>query len=149
MKVILLDNIRGIGQIGDIKEVNDGYARNFLFPRKLGRPASAGVAKDIESMKAKKLEALALTKTQSEELAQKLTGMAIVLQGKSNEKGKLFSAITPADVAHAVSREAGVHIPPDAVELDEHLKTIGEHSVHINLSGNISAPITVTIVPIP
>lgn len=149
MKVILLDNIRGIGQIGDVKEVSDGYARNFLFPRKLGKPASDGVAKELQTLKAQKLEALKLAHAQSEELAKKLAGIAVMLQGKSNEKGKLFSAITAADVAAALSKEAGVHIPPTAVKLDEHLKTIGEHTIHIALADNLSASVIVTIVPIP
>lgn len=149
MKIILLDNIRGIGQVGDVKEVSDGYARNFLFPRKLGKVASDGAAKEAEAMKAKKLEALSMAKAQSEELAKKLEGIAVVLQGKSNEKGKLFSAITAADIATELSKEAGVHIPPDAIALDEHLKTIGDHSVRINLSGTISAEMKITIVPVP
>lgn len=156
MKVILLDNIRGIGQVGDVKDVSDGYARNFLFPRKLGKPASDGAAREAEGMKAQKLEALALAKTQSEELAKKLESMVVVLQGKSNEKGKLFSAITAADIATAVSKEAGVHIPPEAIVLNlprykagAHLKTIGEHSVRINLSAGLSADLKLTIVPIP
>lgn len=149
MKVILLDNIKGIGQIGDVKEVSDGYARNFLFPRKLGKPASDGAAKEAQSMKAKKLEALHMAKAQSEELAAKLSGIAVMLQGKSNEKGKLFSAITTADIATALSKEAGVHIPPSVVVLSEHLKTIGEHTVRVELAGGVSADVTVTIVPIP
>jgi large subunit ribosomal protein L9 len=154
MKVIFLDNVKGIGQVGDVKEVSDGYARNFLFPRKLGKPASAGAAKEAETMKAKKLEALSIAKAQSEELAKKLSGIAVVLKGKANEKGKLFSAITAADVATELSKEAGIHIAPEAVVLKEHLKTIGEHTVSIALSGGlpgqgVSADVNVTIVPIP
>ncbi len=149
MKVILLDNIKGIGQIGDVKEVSDGYARNFLFARKLGKPATEAAAREVEGMKAKKLEALAMAQEQAKELAAKLTGLAIALQGKSNEKGKLFSSITAADVAAAVSKEAGVHIPSTAVALDEHIKTIGDHSVRINLSAGITTSVKVTVVPIP
>jgi large subunit ribosomal protein L9 len=149
MKVVLLDNIKGIGQVGDVKDVSDGYARNFLFPRKLGKPASDGAAKEAEAMKAKKLEALSMAKAQSEELAKKLEGIAVVLQGKSNEKGKLFSAITAADIATELSKEAGVHIAPESIVLKEHLKTIGEHTVRISLSGGVTADVNVTIVPIP
>jgi large subunit ribosomal protein L9 len=149
MKVVLLDNIRGIGQVGDVKDVSDGYARNFLFPRKLGKPASDGAAREAEQMKSQKLEASKLAQAQSEELAKKLEGMAIVLQGKSNEKGKLFSSITAEDIAHAVSKEAGMHIAPDSVVLEDHLKTIGDHSVRINLPGTISAEMKITIVPVP
>jgi large subunit ribosomal protein L9 len=149
MKVILTDNIKGIGRIGDIKDVSDGYARNFLFPRKLGKPASDGAARELEGLKAKKLEAMALEKAQAEELAKKLEGLAVVLQGKSNEKGKLFSAITAADVAAAVSKEAGVHIAPESIVLTDHLKTIGDHSVRIALAGGLSADLKVTVVPVP
>lgn len=148
MKVILLDNIKSIGKIGDVKEVSDGYARNFLFPRRLGKPASDGAAKELEGLKAKKLEAMALAREQSEELAKKLSGMTVVLQGKSNEKGKLFSAVTPAEIAAELSKEVHAHIPQEAVT-GEHIKTIGEHSVRISLSSGISADVKITVIPVP
>ncbi len=150
MKVILLDNVKGIGRVGDVKEVSDGYARNFLFPRKLGKPASDGAAKEAEGMKAKKLEAQNLAKEESGKLAEKLKGVTVLLQGKANEKGKLFKAITPADIAAELSKEANTHIAPDAIDLgDDHLKTIGKHEVHVSLPGSISASVTIEIVPIP
>lgn len=155
MRVILLDNIRGIGQVGDIKEVSDGYARNFLFPRHKARPASGGVAKDIEGLKAKKLEARALAHAQAEELAIKLSAMTITLQRKTNPKGKLFSGITATDIAEAVSNEAGIHITPDAIALDlprrqagGHIKTIGDHTVRIKLSDGLTADMKVTVTAI-
>ncbi len=149
MKVILLDNVRGIGRIGDVKNVADGYARNFLLPQKLAKAASTGATREAEALKAQKLEASTLAKSQSEELAQQLAGITLHLTGKASAKGKLFSAITPADIAAALSSAANVHILPEAVVLDEHLKTVGTHTVRLNLSGGISSSVTVEIAPMP
>jgi len=149
MKVILLDNIKGIGRIGDIKDVNDGYARNFLFPRKLAKVATDGAAKELEHMKAKKLEASSLAKEESAKLAETLKGASVLLQEKANEKGKLFSAITAKELAGELSKLANAHITPNAIELPEHIKSIGQHPIRLNLPGNITLDLTVEVIPVP
>lgn len=145
MKVILLDNIRGVGQVGDVKEVSDGYARNFLYARKLARPVSSGVIKDIESLKAKKLQALELAKDEAQKLATKLTGAKINLSGKANEQGKLFAVIEKAVVVEAVSKLAGAKIDDAQIILKDQLKTVGQHEIDLELAEGITVLITAEV----
>src|SRR5512143_1158320 len=129
MKVVLLDNVRGIGRVGDVKEVSDGYARNFLLKNRLAKAATAGSVRDAATLAAKKLEALALEQSEAQELAAKIDGIVIPIAGKANEKGTLFAAIDAAHIAAAVSAQVGARIDPESVILDGHLKTIGDHQV--------------------
>lgn len=132
-KVILLQNIRGIGQVGDVKDVNDGYARNFLFPRKAAKPLTEGTLKDVNATKAKKLEIQAMAQKETQELAQQLTGTTIELTGKASEKGKLFAAISEVTAAG------------HTFKLPEHIKTTGDHPVVLELAHGISASVTVRV----
>lgn len=145
MKVVFLDNVKGIGRVGDVKEVNDGYARNFLFPRKLGRPATEGIVKAVASLKAQKLEAHAMERAQAAALAEKLRGQTIIVTGKANAKGTLFSGIPAELIAERVSALAGVHISASAVTSHEHLKHVGIHTVGLKLSEGITTEIAVDI----
>lgn len=145
MRVILLDNVKGVGRIGDVKDVNDGYARNFLFPRRLGKPASSGAVKEAELLKSRRLESAEMGRTHARELAQKLHGATIVMHGKANEKGTLFSAIPRTAVAEKISETAGVRIDPDHIRSDDHLKTLGPHAVHLRLADGVTADLTVDI----
>lgn len=147
MKVILLENIKGIGRVGDVKEVNDGYARNFLIPRRLGKPASAGALQEAQTLKSKKLESADLEREQSVAMAAKLNGITIEMHGKANQKGTLFSGIPRDAVAKKISEVAGVHIPPDRLSSDDHLKHIGLHTVHVRFTGDITAELTIDIKP--
>ena len=135
MKVILLDNIRGIGHIGDIKEVNDGYARNFLFAQGKAKPATAGIIKDVASLKAKKLQTVTLAHEQAQELAAQLSGSRIELTGKANAKGTLFAAIPEVTINGRV------------FPLPKPIKTIGEHPIVLELTDGISASVTVVVTP--
>ena len=146
MRVVLLDNIKGIGQVGDIKDVSDGYARNFLFPRRAARPASVGILKDVQTLKLKKLQEFALAKDKAQELATKLAGMKIELTGKANDKGTLFAGIEAHHVADAITAVAGVNISADTVKLPEHIKTVGEHQVILELTDGVTASVTVVVI---
>lgn len=145
MKVVLLDNVRGIGKVGEVKEVNDGYARNFLIRRGLGKPASAGAIKESEQLKAAKLEARTLAHAQAVAVAATLAKTPVTVHGKANNHGKLFSGITETDIAERLSAAAGAHIAPAAVILDGHLKTLGEHTIHVRLTEDVGVDIVVRI----
>jgi len=142
MQVILLENIKGIGQVGDIKEVADGYARNFLLPRRLARSANVGAIKDVEAVKVKKMAALDLAKDEAKAIAEKIEGTTVEMSAKANEKGTLFAAIEPADIAKELSKLAGAKVEESAIELDEHIKTVGDHEVRLELVDGV----TVTVI---
>lgn len=145
MKVIFIGNVKGIGRIGDVKDVNDGYARNYLLPRKLAKAASDGAVKDVQTLKSKKLEAASMQQAQIHTLADSLRNTTIVMYGRANEKGTLFSGIPRAAVADRISEVAGAHITPDRITSDDHLKHLGPHSIHIRFSEGVSAEMTIDI----
>jgi large subunit ribosomal protein L9 len=145
MKVILLDSIRGIGQAGDIKNVSDGYARNFLFPRGSARPVTDGALKEVASVRIKKLQTLSLARQEAAELALKLDGSRIALSGKANTHGTLFAGIEAEPIAASVSALAGIHIDAHAIMIAEPIKTIGDHEVTVRFADGITARITVAV----
>ncbi len=146
MKVILLDNIKGIGHIGDIKDVADGYARNFLFTRRLAKIADAGAQKEAVALQAKRTILLAQEKQRAQEAADKLKDITIELSGKASETGTLFGAITKREIIKKTKELTGVELDADMLHLPEHLKTLGEHVVTLKLADDISVPLKVVIV---
>ncbi len=136
MKVILLQNIKGFGKIGEVKSVSDGHARNFLFPRKLAKVADAGSLKEVESLQ-KKREAMDLKdKENTEKVIAVLAETSIEFQKKASPTGTLFSSVTKHEIAHELTKKTGVKIESDMIhitEQGEHLKHIGEHVITVDL----------------
>ncbi len=129
MKVILLKDVRAVGQHGEVKNVVDGYATNFLFPQKLAEPATEERVAQIETQK--KAHETELQK-EGEALTanvMSLRGKRVALQARATEKGGLFKAIVPKDIVKAIKAEHDVEIPESAVHLPEHIKTVGEHPI--------------------
>jgi large subunit ribosomal protein L9 len=129
MKVILLKDVRNVGQHNDIKDVADGYAHNFLIPRKLACPATD---EKVQELGAKRAEREAQAHKQDEELISKvasLQGKKVTIAARATEKGGLFKAVTVADIAKAVRTEHQLEIPEAAIILKEPIKTVGEHAV--------------------
>lgn len=145
MKVILLDNIRGVGMAGDIKEVNDGYARNFLLPRKLARLASAGAVQNISLLKKNKLTAIQVAKENAKKVSEFLKGTTITLSARTNEKGTLFDGIEAKDIARAMQEKHGISVPPEHIKLSQHIKHTGPHYVIIELDPKIKVEIVVEV----
>jgi len=145
MKVVLLEHIRGIGRAGDIKEVSDGYARNFLLPRGLGRPANDSTLREIETIRTRKLEAHSMARAEAEAVLAKLDGSTVKLEGTANEHGTLFSGITERDIAERLTAAAGMRIDPRAVAVQGHIKHTGTHAVEVRLTDGITAHVTVEV----
>lgn len=146
MKVILLKDVRGVGQHSEVKNVADGYALNFLFPQKLAEAATEDKVKEIAGKKAER-EAEA-TKAE-EELAAKilrLRGKRVVLSSRATEKGGLFKAIAAKDVAHAIKAEHDIDLPEESVTFPEHIKTTGEHTALLS-SKTQKIELNISIVP--
>ena len=145
MKVILLDNIRALGRVGDTKSVNDGYARNFLIPRGLAKAATEGAAKEADALKADRLNAHTLATHEAKALAERLTGTSVTVKGKASEHGTLFAGISSDVLANAISRAAGVHVTPEQLHPHDHLKTVGDHSVTVGFPGGNEVDVSVVI----
>src|SRR3989344_5167789 len=140
MKVIILQNIKGIGQIGDVKSVSDGYARNFLFPKKLAKLATDTALKEVDSLKKKREAIQGLEKENANKLAEQLKDVVLEFTRKATKTGKLFSSVTKENIAETLSKQVGFKIEPDSVNLDEHedhIKQLGEHLVKVKLAPDV------------
>lgn len=147
MKVILTDEIRGLGTRGDIVTVKDGYARNFLIPKKLAREATTGNLKSIEQEKKK----WAVLSQQEKELAQKsadaVKGVKVTIQKRVGDNGHLFGSVTANDIADALEAK-GVNVEKRRIELDHPIKSLGNHDVEVRLHREVTARIQVEVVPL-
>ncbi|HEU5287418.1 MAG TPA: 50S ribosomal protein L9 [Candidatus Limnocylindria bacterium] len=147
MRVILKREVRGLGRPGDVKDVADGYAQNFLLPRGLAIEATAGelkhLAQERDAEKAKKDRAHA----DAEALAARLAGLRLVFHLKAGEQGKTFGSVTNKDVADALKREHKIEIDRTKIVLGEPLKTIGPHEVEIRILPDVRAKVAVAVEP--
>ena len=147
MKVILTEEIRGLGTRGDVVSVKDGYARNYLFPKNLAREASAGNLKQIEHERRK----WALLAQQEKETAQKaadsVKGIKVQVTKRVGEHGQLFGSVTANEIADALEAK-GVNVDKRRIELAHPIKTLGVHDVEVRLHKDVTAPIQVEVLPL-
>lgn len=146
MKVILEQDVPRLGRKGEVVEVNDGYARNFLLPRKLARAATAGALKEVEALKQKAAEKEARAAAEAKALAERLNGRTVTIPARAGEGGRLFGSVTNQDVAEAINRAFNLNLDKRRVELKEPIKALGAYSVTVRLYTEITAEITVKVV---
>ena len=144
MKVIFLQSVKGVAQAGDIKNVSDGYARNALFPRKLARPATADAEKEAELLRQRHAAELTANKERGTELAKKMEGMTLELHGDANDQGHLYGAINEKHIAQALQKKQ-FGIAPEQVNLPNHIKTVGEHEVEIELHPEVKTKVKIIV----
>lgn len=146
MKVILNADVAGKGKKGEIVTVSDGYARNFLFPKKLAKEAtSANLNAAIIADKAEQ-HRRQVAKEEAIALGQKLRGKVITIKGNCGDGTRLFGAITAADVAKGIKDTFGVDIDKRKIVMNDHIKELGEYDMSVKLYAEVSAPIKVKIV---
>ncbi|HET8797935.1 MAG TPA: 50S ribosomal protein L9 [Thermoanaerobaculia bacterium] len=146
MKVILIEEIRGLGTRGDVVTVKDGYARNYLLPKKLAQEATTGNLKAIEQQRRK----WALLAQQERDAAQKsadrVKGVKIQIEKRVGEHGHLFGSVTANEIADALA-EKGIEVDKRRIELASPIKNIGLHDVEVRLHRDVSATIQVEVIP--
>jgi large subunit ribosomal protein L9 len=145
VKVLLCEDVKKLGWFGDIVEVNEGYARNFLLPRGLARIATADNIKALAKEKTARAEQRVKEHSRLTEVAKNVEGAEAVLAAKANEQGILFGSITAKQIA-ANLRAQGFEVADDVVELPHHIKQIGTHSVTLRFAEDLTTTVTVTIV---
>ena len=146
MKVILQQDVKGQGKKGELKEVSDGYARNFLFPKKLAVEATAD---NINTMKLKekaKAAKLAAEKALAEENAKKLSGVQVTIRAKAGKNGKLFGAVTSQEISDALKEQFGIDIEKNKIVQNDPIKNFGSYSVKAKLGFEISGTVNVLVV---
>jgi large subunit ribosomal protein L9 len=144
MKVILTDEIRGLGGRGEVVQVKDGYARNFLLPKNLAREATPGNLKAVEQERKKWAVLSAQEKTSAEELAQKISGLKVEVRKRVGESGQLFGSVTANEIADALAAQ-GIEVDKRRVELAHPIKNIGSHEVEVRLHREVTAKINVEV----
>jgi large subunit ribosomal protein L9 len=147
MKVLLKQNVRKLGIIGDIVDVKSGYARNYLVPQGLGTAPTEQAIKDVEAAKAAYLAKVAKDRAEIKARAKTIDGQKITLVARANEEGHLYGSIGPAQIAHAME-EIGVPVAPEEVIMSDTIHQLDKYDVNIELADGISATIAVWVVPI-
>lgn len=146
MKIILTHEVSGLGAAGDVVEVKDGYARNYLIPRKLAIRWTRGGEKDVEQIRrARKIHEIA-TIEQANEIKARLEGVKVRLAVRSGDAGRLFGSVTPADVALAIKAAGGPEVDKRRVELGGPIKTLGAHATSVRLHPEVAANVTIEVV---
>lgn len=144
MKVIFLKDVKGQGKKGDVKDLSEGYVRNFLLPQGLAKLASDGNLKTLEVQNASEEKRKAQEKADAQALAKRLEEMTIVIKAKSGEGGRLFGAITSKQIAEALAAK-GVKIDKRKIELDEPIRTLGVTQVPTKLHLEVKAKLNVQV----
>lgn len=145
MKVILKEEIKGLGKLGDIVNVADGYGRNFLIPGKKAVEATSENIKAVESEKKKIEEKLKRSHQEAEELSKRISGSSITLSRQVGEGDKMFGSVTSADIAEALEKE-GLTIDKRQVHLEKPIKELGLFHVPIKILPDVAADLKVWIV---
>jgi large subunit ribosomal protein L9 len=147
MKVILADDVRGLGHRGDTVSVKPGYARNFLFPQGFAFEATAANIRKLGEDKKKYDERMLHEKAGAENVAKQIEGLTVVITKKSGEGDVLYGSVTPTEIADALA-EKGIEVDRRRIELAEPIKRLGEHRVHVRLHRDVTTELIVAVQPL-
>ena len=147
MKIILQKTVERLGDPGDVADVADGYARNFLIPRGLAVRAEKGAVRHAESLKRAHQVRTTAQKGEFETVAARLVEASLVVTARAGEEGRLFGSITAADIVEALAAQAGVSVDRRDVHLDQPIRSIGTHEVTVHLHAEVDPVITIDVRP--
>ncbi len=146
MKIVLRDDVENVGRKGDLIEVTDGFARNYLVPRGLAMKATKGVVRQADAMRKSRDAREARDREAAQALADQLTGRRIALRARAGEGGRLFGSITAADVVDAVREQTGVELDRRKTQLAEPIKELGAIDVPVKLHPDVDVILSVDVV---
>ena len=147
MKLILTQEVDGLGAPGDVVEVKDGYGRNYLVPRGLGIRWTRGGEKTIESIKAARTARAVRDEDHAKDVKATLEANAVNVKVRAGEGGRLFGAVTTTEIAGALAAVAGEEVDRRAIALGNPIKTLGAHSVSVRLHDDVSAMVALNVIP--
>ena len=148
MKIILTDEVRGLGRRGDVVDVKNGYARNFLLPQGLAFLANSANVRRLEEEKKHYDERVLREKGVAEKAAEQIAGLRLTLVKKAGEGDVLYGSVTASEIADQLA-EKGIEVDRRRIELEEPIKRIGEHQVHVKLHRDVTVPITIEVQAAP
>ena len=146
MKVILLADIKGVGKKDEVIQASDGYARNYLFPKKLAVEANNESMSELNARNNSKKFQKETKKKEAEELAEKMKEITLVLAVKSGENGKIFGGVTAKEIADALEKEYKIEIDKKKIALKETIKNIGKFTVDVKLNEGVTAKLSISVV---
>ena len=147
MRVILRDDVAAVGHKGDVVDVADGFARNFLVPKGLAMAASPGALAQASAMREARAKKQARNREAAEQVAKQLTSAVVSVPAKAGADGRLFGAVTPADLVAAVLAQTGVELDRRRVQPSEPIKALGAHEVPVRLHPEVEARVRLEVVP--
>jgi large subunit ribosomal protein L9 len=145
VKLLLRQDVEGVGHKGDLVDVADGYARNYLVPKGLALKATKGAEVQAEAMRRNRELKDTADREQAEEAASRLVPTSISIAARAGEGGKLFGSVTAADIATAVVDQSGIEIDRRAISLADPIRLLGTHSVQVRLHAEVEFPLTVEV----
>jgi large subunit ribosomal protein L9 len=145
MKVILQQDVKNQGKKGSVVEVAEGYARNYLFPRKLAVEATQGQMKELDFKKAAETRKLQQIEAEARELAGKLDEITVKISTKAGEAGRLFGSITNKDITDNLAKQHKITLDKKKIELKEHIKALGVYSANVKLHPNVQTTFKVQV----
>ncbi|MGC9332820.1 MAG: 50S ribosomal protein L9 [Anaerolineae bacterium] len=145
MDVLLLKDVAGLGKVGDVKSVADGYGRNYLIPKGLAMMASPGAVRQAERQAAADARRKDRELTEAQELAQALDGLTVTFRARAGEADRLYGSITKANIAEALEGQVGQEVDRRKIDLEEPLKELGTHAITVRLAAEAEAKVTVII----
>ena len=147
MRLILIADVSPLGKRGDVVDVADGYARNYLLPRKVAIKANDGALHQAEAVRDARIEAERRARELAENLAQQLVGTRVVIAAQAGDEGQLYGSITVADVIEGINRFTGIPLERGQVEVERPIKAIGLHEIQVKLHPEVEFPITLDVIP--
>ena len=145
MKVILLQDVKGKGKKGQMLEVSDGYARNYMLPRKLAMEATADAINTMRMNDKAAAEKAAKERAEALEIARRLREMTLTVKAKGGGAGRLFGSVTNQEVADALAKESGIKLDKRKIVISDPIKSVGTYTLNCKLGYEITAPLTVKI----
>lgn len=145
MRVILTRDVKNVGEAGAIKNVADGYARNYLIPRGLAKLATGSAQKEVTVQQRTTAKREKRLLSEAEELAEALNGIELTFKAKAGEKDRLYGSITTADIAEQLTQRAHTEVDKRKIVLEEPIRELGAHTVLVKLMGAVTAEVTVIV----
>lgn len=147
MKLILTADVNELGKRGDVVDVADGYARNFLLPKKKAIKANDGALAQAESIREARIETERREKEAAESIATQLVGSRVVLAAQAGDEGQLYGSVGVSDVVEGIQRFTGIELKSKQIEIAEPIKAIGLHEIQVKVHPEVEFPLTLDIIP--
>lgn len=147
MKLILTSDVNDLGKTGDVVDVADGYARNYLLPRSFAVKATPGAVEKAEAVRQARIEADRKAKEEAEMIATQLVGSRVVIAAQSGDEGQLYGSVGVADVVEGIKRFTGIELTKNQVELENPIRAIGLHEIQIKAHPEVEFPLTLDVIP--